>query len=207
MHDFNAMMSRCKLTELTVTHANSDDFPYTSDELALYMLHICQQLDVEEEIQSQISSLSEHVAYQEKFESVDERALLGIKVGEEVQEPNQISSLMEQPEFDERDLVENRMREFIDDFIQPQPDANQCNGQRQEEAYDGQNKDAEEDNADEEELDEILQENAQVFIFKKEGVKANQEVVITQSQTVTIKKQIIRKPKTPVKNKREKIKK
>ena len=32
-----AFMSRCKLTEMTVSHRNKDVFPYTTEELALYM--------------------------------------------------------------------------------------------------------------------------------------------------------------------------
>ena len=66
-----------------------------ADELAVYMLHICQQLQVSEEVQSQISSLYEHVEYQERFPSMDPRALAGIRVGEEDQGQNHISSLVE----------------------------------------------------------------------------------------------------------------
>ena len=39
--DHGAMMSRCKLTHLKIPHSNSDVFPYTSDELAIYMKHLC----------------------------------------------------------------------------------------------------------------------------------------------------------------------
>ena len=37
MNDHLAMMSRCKLTEVKVSHSNSDIFPYSADMLALYM--------------------------------------------------------------------------------------------------------------------------------------------------------------------------
>ncbi len=37
-NDYGAMMSRCKLVHMTKTHKNTEKFPYTEDELAIYML-------------------------------------------------------------------------------------------------------------------------------------------------------------------------
>ena len=49
-HNFRAFMSRCKLTEIKTSHRNSEQFPYTADQLALYMQHLCDTMEpVEEE--------------------------------------------------------------------------------------------------------------------------------------------------------------
>ena len=44
-------MSRCKLTEIQTSHKNCERFPYSADELALYMQHLCDIMEpvVEEE--------------------------------------------------------------------------------------------------------------------------------------------------------------
>ena len=68
-------MSRCKLTHVKHSHENSEEFPYTADELAVYMHHICEQMLEPLEDQSEISSLFERVEYEEKFDSKDERVL------------------------------------------------------------------------------------------------------------------------------------
>ena len=47
--DYGAMISRIKLSYMKHSHLNSDAFPYTSDELAIYMLHLCVQLDAPSE--------------------------------------------------------------------------------------------------------------------------------------------------------------
>ena len=52
-----------------------------------------------------------------------------------------------------------------------------------------------------------MQENNQCFVFKKKGDKDNQEVIIQQSQSVSIKKKGIRKQNDPIKNKGDQLKK
>jgi hypothetical protein len=77
-----AIMSRCKLTEVKISHSNNEIFPYSAEELALYMHHICEQLEAPPQDPSEISSLSEYVEYQEHFESRDERILQGVRIEE-----------------------------------------------------------------------------------------------------------------------------
>ena len=77
--DHGAIMSRCKLTEVKVSHSNSETFPYTAEQLAVYMFHICEQEERPPEDQSQISSMEERVEYQERFNSIDERVLAGLR--------------------------------------------------------------------------------------------------------------------------------
>ncbi len=36
-HDYMAFMSRCKLTQMTVSHKNKEVFPYSTDDLAMFM--------------------------------------------------------------------------------------------------------------------------------------------------------------------------
>ena len=43
-NSFMAMMTRCKLTEIKKSHKNKDIFPYNSDQLALYMQHLCNAI-------------------------------------------------------------------------------------------------------------------------------------------------------------------
>ena len=40
-NSYMAMMTRCKLTEIKTSHKNNEHFPYTADQLALYMQHLC----------------------------------------------------------------------------------------------------------------------------------------------------------------------
>ena len=56
-HNYRAFMTRCKLTEIKKSHHNNEQFPYTADELALYMQYLCDSLEpiVEEIYQSEIS--------------------------------------------------------------------------------------------------------------------------------------------------------
>ena len=42
LHDYGALMSRVKMIEVTQSHCNSTPFPYTADELALYLQHLCE---------------------------------------------------------------------------------------------------------------------------------------------------------------------
>ena len=53
-HNFRAFMSRCKLTEMRTSHRNKERFPYRVDQLALYMLHLCNTMEpiVEEEYEN-----------------------------------------------------------------------------------------------------------------------------------------------------------
>ena len=44
-HNFRAFMSRCKLTEIQKSHKNNEQFPYTADELAWYMQHLCNTME------------------------------------------------------------------------------------------------------------------------------------------------------------------
>ena len=40
-NNYMAMVTRCKLTEIKKSHKNKERFPYTADQLALYMQHLC----------------------------------------------------------------------------------------------------------------------------------------------------------------------
>ena len=40
-----AMRTRCKLTEIKRSHKKNEHFPYTADELALYMQHLCNTME------------------------------------------------------------------------------------------------------------------------------------------------------------------
>ena len=40
-NNYMAMVTRCKLTEIKRSHKNKERFPYTADQLALYMQHLC----------------------------------------------------------------------------------------------------------------------------------------------------------------------
>ena len=44
-HDHEAMMTRIKMTEVKQSHPNSTPFPYTADELAIYMNYLCEQYE------------------------------------------------------------------------------------------------------------------------------------------------------------------
>ena len=39
MNNYKAFQSRTKLFEMTIDHENSENFPYTEDDLARYMLN------------------------------------------------------------------------------------------------------------------------------------------------------------------------
>jgi len=50
-NNYMAFMTRCKLHEMHTSHRNAAKFPYTAEELAIYMLHlinnICPVVDEE----------------------------------------------------------------------------------------------------------------------------------------------------------------
>ena len=40
-NNYMAFMTRCKLTQINKSHKNNEAFPYTAEQLALYMQHLC----------------------------------------------------------------------------------------------------------------------------------------------------------------------
>ena len=55
-NNFKAFMSRCKLTEIKTSHQNNEEFPYTANQLAVYMNHLCNTMDpiIEDEVLSEL---------------------------------------------------------------------------------------------------------------------------------------------------------
>ena len=51
VHNYKAFLARCKLSEIRTSHRNSEQFPYSADQLALYMKYLCDTMNpiVEEE--------------------------------------------------------------------------------------------------------------------------------------------------------------
>jgi hypothetical protein len=43
-NNYMAFMTRCKIHEMTKSHANREHFPYTADDLAIYMLHLINKI-------------------------------------------------------------------------------------------------------------------------------------------------------------------
>jgi hypothetical protein len=56
-YNYGAFKSRCKITKMERSHSNTDRFPYTAEQLALYMQHLCNRMEpvVEEEVFSEAS--------------------------------------------------------------------------------------------------------------------------------------------------------
>ena len=62
MNNYKAFQSRVKIFEMTKGHANTEEFPYTADDLAIYMLDLVlrnRQDDPEEEITQHSDNLSQ----------------------------------------------------------------------------------------------------------------------------------------------------
>ena len=49
---YGAIMSRVKLAEVKISHANTEEFPYSTKDLAVYMQHICHLRDEQGEPES-----------------------------------------------------------------------------------------------------------------------------------------------------------
>ena len=79
-YDHDAIMTRVKMTETFQTHPNSSPFPYTADELALFMHHLCQENEDQDDAQSDISSLNNEPMREERTDLRDERVLAGIRL-------------------------------------------------------------------------------------------------------------------------------
>ena len=56
-NNYMAFMTRCRSTQINQSHRNGERFPYTTDQLALYMNHLCNTMDplIEEEYLSEPS--------------------------------------------------------------------------------------------------------------------------------------------------------
>ena len=77
------MMSRCKLTEVKQSHSNSEFFPYTADQLAIYMNYLCEQREAPEQEPSEISDIEVESEREVRIVPEDPRAMAGIRIGEE----------------------------------------------------------------------------------------------------------------------------
>ena len=44
-NNYMAFMTRCRQTQINESHRNNEKFPYTADELALYMHNLCNNME------------------------------------------------------------------------------------------------------------------------------------------------------------------
>ena len=78
-NNFKAFQARCRQTRVERSHQNSDQFPYTIEQLALYMQHLCDVLEpkheedpVEEAVEEQINQPSSLVNEEEDKKNQEE---------------------------------------------------------------------------------------------------------------------------------------
>ena len=76
-------MSRVKLVEVLISHTTDEIFPYTTNQLAVYMKHICDNFENQWQGNIVEEEPNFEEVYQPKFDATDPRAMAGIKTGEQ----------------------------------------------------------------------------------------------------------------------------
>jgi len=49
-NNYMAFMTRCRITRMDTPHRNTERFPYNTEELAIYMNHICDKMKPVEDV-------------------------------------------------------------------------------------------------------------------------------------------------------------
>ena len=112
-----ALMSRCKLVEVKVSHANSEQFPYTAKDLAVYMKHICDEFDKEGQVEVYEEPVVEEAPVREPRLSREEAIAQGYPMASVHNSPVQMVEEASQHDTVNDDDLYGGAQAMQDDFI------------------------------------------------------------------------------------------